>query len=216
MAIEEILDLFSWGGFSVKSQRTGSSALMGMLEEGFCLHPSITLKENTGDGIAPRFQEAGFIRPPEVVLIDQGRYRDALVASRSAAEYGLACNGATNQETPLSLDMTPGTLAADHILSELDEGLYVGNLWYLNYSDRNAARMTGMTRFATFWVENGRIQAPVSPMRFDETLYHLLGDHLLGLTADREFLFDPGSYGGRATRSVHAPGALIDAMYFTL
>jgi predicted Zn-dependent protease len=216
MAVEEILDLLCWGGFSVKSQRTGSSALMGLLEEGLCLHPSATITENTQDGIAPGFQEAGFIRPPEVVLIHQGRYRDALVAPRSAAEYGLACNGASNQEAPLSLDMAPGTLAPGDILAELDEGLYVNNLWYLNYSDRNAARMTGMTRFATFWVENGCIQGPVSPMRFDETLYHLLGDHLLGLTADREFLFDPGSYGGRGTRSVHVPGALIDAMYFTL
>jgi predicted Zn-dependent protease len=216
MAMEEILDLLCWGGFSVKSQRTGNSALMGLLEQGFSLHPSVVIKENTKDGIAPGFQEAGFVRPPEVVLIHQGRYRDALVAPRSAMEFGLPCNGASNQEAPLSLDMAPGTLAPDDILSELDNGLYVNNLWYLNYSDRNGARMTGMTRFATFWVEDGRIQGPINPMRFDETLYHLLGKHLLGLTADREFLFDPGSYGGRATRSVHVPGALIDAMNFVL
>lgn len=216
MAMEEILDLLCWGGFSVKSQRTGSSALMGLLEEGLCLHPSVTIKENTKDGIAPGFQEAGFMRPSEVVLIHQGRYRNALVAPRSATEYGLVCNGASNQEAPLSLDMAPGMLATDDILKELDEGLYVNNLWYLNYSDRNAARMTGMTRFATFWVKNGRIQGPVNPVRFDETLYHLLGDHLLGLTTEQEFLFDPGSYGSRATRSVHVPGALIDALYFTL
>lgn len=216
MAVEEILDLLCWGGFSVKSQRTGSSPLMGLVEEGLCLHPSVSIKENTQGGIAPGFQEAGYKRPSEVVLIHQGCYRDALVAPRSAAEYGLPCNGANNQEAPLSLDMAPGTLASNNILRELGEGLYVNNLWYLNYSDRNAARMTGMTRFAAFWVENGRIQAPVNPMRFDETLYHLLGDHLLGLTADREFLLDPGSYGGRATRSVHVPGALIDALYFTL
>ena len=37
--------------------------------------------------------------------------------------------------------------------------VYVNNVWYLNYSDRSACRMTGMTRFATFWVEHGVIQA---------------------------------------------------------
>ncbi len=101
-------------------------------------------------------------------------------------------------------------------LQALDRGLYIGNLWYLNYSDRNSARITGMTRFATFWVENGGIQAPVNALRFDDSLYRLLGDQLLALTREREFLLDPGSYGARSSRSARLPGALIGAMRFTL
>jgi predicted Zn-dependent protease len=73
-----------------------------------------------------------------------------------------------------------------------------------------------MTRFATFWVENGRIQAPVNVMRFDETLYHLLGDPLLGLSAERELLLDPISYGARSCRSARLPGILVEGMNFTL
>ena len=61
----------------------------------------------------------------------------------------------------------------------------MNNVWYLNYSDRSACRMTGMTRFATFWVEHGVIQAPLNVMRFDESIYRMLGEHLLGLTAER-------------------------------
>ena len=61
-------------------------------------------------------------------------------------------------------------------------GLAIGNLWYLNYSDRPACRMTGMTRFATFWVEHGKIVAPVDVLRFDDTLYRMLGDNLEALT----------------------------------
>ena len=37
--------------------------------------------------------------------------------------------------------------------------------------------LTGMTRFATFWVEDGRIQGPVGTMRFDDSLYDFLGTH---------------------------------------
>lgn len=40
-------------------------------------------------------------------------------------------------------------------------------LWYLNFSDRPGGRITGMTRFASFWVEDGRIVAPLNVMRFD-------------------------------------------------
>ena len=49
-------------------------------------------------------------------------------------------------------------------------GVYIGNLGYLNYSDRTAGRMTGMTRFATFWVEDGQVVAPLNVMRFDDTI----------------------------------------------
>ena len=94
--------------------------------------------------------------------------------------------------------------------------MYVSNLWYINYSDRNACRMTGMTRFATFWVENGELVAPLKVMRFDETIYNLLGSHLVDLTQEREVILDPGTYGGRSTARVRRPGALVDEFLFTL
>ena len=79
---------------------------------------------------------------------------------------------------PTSIDMSGGELAMSDALKALDTGLYISNLWYLNYSDRSNAAMTGMTRFATFWVENGEIKAPLNVMRFDDTLYRILGTEL--------------------------------------
>jgi predicted Zn-dependent protease len=216
MALDEILDLLGWGGFGLRAHRIRTTPLLHMTEEGVCLNESVTVLENTAQGIAPDFQEAGFMRPPQVTLIERGVYRDYLVSPRSAAEYNVSGNGANDAETPLSLEMAPGTLALQDVLKELDNGLYISNLWYLNYSDRNAARLTGMTRFATFWVNNARLEAPISVMRFDDTLYHILGDRLLGLTAEREMLLDCTSYGGRSTRSAHLPGALVEGLSFTL
>jgi predicted Zn-dependent protease len=73
-----------------------------------------------------------------------------------------------------------------------------------------------MTRFATFWVEGGRIVAPVSPMRFDDSIYRMLGENLLELTRERELLLDPSTYGERSTSSSRLPGALLSSMRFTL
>jgi predicted Zn-dependent protease len=216
LALEEILNLLSWDSFSLRAHRTGTTPLLKMVEDGARLHPELTITENTADGVAPDFQAAGFVRPPQLTLIEKGIYRDCLVSPRSAVEYNVPANGAGDGEDPLSLDVAPGILPGSDMLQALDNGLYIGNLWYLNYSDRNAARITGMTRFATFHVANGRIQAPVNVLRFDETLYHLLGDRLLGLTAERELLLDPGSYGARFTRSARLPGALVEEMNFTL
>ncbi|MGH8057601.1 MAG: metallopeptidase TldD-related protein, partial [Candidatus Entotheonellia bacterium] len=80
----------------------------------------------------------------------------------------------------------------------------------------SACRMTGMTRFATFWVEGGVIQAPLSVMRFDESIYRMFGDHLVGLTAERDFILDTGTYHRRSTGNSRLPGALVEEFHFTL
>jgi hypothetical protein len=73
-----------------------------------------------------------------------------------------------------------------------------------------------MTRFATCWVEGGRSVAPLNVMRFDETIYRVLGDNLLGLTVERELIPTASTYGGRSTDSARLPGALVKDFTFTL
>ena len=73
-----------------------------------------------------------------------------------------------------------------------------------------------MTRFATFLVEGGEIQAPLNVMRFDETIYRILGQNLVGLTAEREMILDPATYFARSTDSGRVPGALVEDFTFTL
>jgi hypothetical protein len=53
-------------------------------------------------------------------------------------------------------------------------------------------------------------------MRFDETLYRMLGEKLLALTAERELILDPSTYGARSTASSRMPGAIVDDFTFTL
>ena len=215
-AMEEIAGMLCWGGFSGRALATRQSCLFRMQEGGTALDPSISFSENTADGIAPAFQDEGFARPQSVPLVDKGRLVGSLVSPRTAKEFALAANGANAAESPESLDMAPGNLAADDALAALDTGLYVGNLWYLNFSDRPACRVTGMTRFASFWVDKGRIVAPVNVMRFDDSVYRLLGERLVGLTAESELVVSDQSYRGRSVSSMRLPGAVVSEMAFTL
>jgi len=212
-ALEEITGLLSWGGFSARARATRQSPLLRM-QEGATLSPKITLLENNAGGFAPGFQEDGFVKPPRVALIEEGRLGEALVSPRSAKEYGLVPNAGI--ETPESLAAQGGELDGTDALAALETGLYIRNLWYLNFSDRPAGRITGMTRFATFWVEGGRIAAPVTPMRFDDSVYDMLGVNLVDLTRERELLLDPSTYGERSTSSSRLPGALLQSLRFTL
>lgn len=215
-ALYEIMGMLSWGGFGLKSHRTKQTPLLKMVESDARMAPSITIREHTAGGVAPNFQEQGFLRPDGVTLIEGGEYRDCLVSPRSAKEYGVETNGASAWETPESIELGAGDLPEDEVLKRLGTGVYVSNLWYLNWSDMVSCRTTGMTRFATFWVEDGEIKAPLNVMRFDETAYRVLGKNLVGLTREREMILDAGSYSRRSTSSGHLPGALVNDFTFTL
>ncbi|BCW90460.1 hypothetical protein sos41_36300 [Alphaproteobacteria bacterium SO-S41] len=215
-ALNEILGMLSWGGFGLAAHRTRATIFLRMIEGGAQLNERVTLTEATAAGSAPSFQREGFLKPEAVTLIERGAYRDCLVSPRSAAEYGAATNGASGSEYPASLDMAAGELPMADALKALGTGVYVSNLWYLNFSDRSGGRLTGMTRFATFWVENGEIVAPLNVMRFDDTIYRMLGSQLEALTEERALLLDPGTYDGRNLDSVRLPGALLAGLRFTL
>lgn len=215
-AMGEILGMLNWGGLSEKALRTRQSPLRRMRDEGLRLNSAVTLVENTAEGLAPPFQADGFIKPERLVLFDHGRLAGSLVSPRTAKEYGIDTNGADGSESASSLDMAGGSLPLSRVLEELDTGVFLSNLWYLNFSDRANFRLTGMTRFACFWVEGGEIVAPLNVMRFDDSLFRMLGENLIALTSEREMLIDSESYGQRSTGSMRLPGALVGEFVFVL
>ncbi|MBT7408309.1 MAG: hypothetical protein HN826_01275 [Methylococcales bacterium] len=213
-ALAEILSMMAWGGFGLKSHKTAQTPLLKMTKENRHLSSLVTLSENYTMGLTPPFTRQGFIKPKQVTLIKQGKYQDCLTSPRSAKEYDQIVNA--DSEMPSSLELQKGQLKQDDILQTLETGLYINNLWYCNYSDRNEARITGMTRFACFWVENGEIKAPISVMRFDDSIYSMLGNNLLALTQQQDFILDPDTYSQRSTASIKLPGALIENFTLTL
>ena len=214
-ALEEIISIITWGGFSAQAIASKGSSLQRLYAGDQSLSPLVTVDEQISGSLSQAFSTEGYPRK-DVTLINAGQAEGQLINSRSAAEYGLNTNGASSDESPSALQMAAGNLAQADILKQLGTGLYISNLWYLNYSDLPAARLTGMTRFATFWVENGEIQAPVSTMRFDDSVYQLLGSQLEALTADRELLLSASTYSQRNTASNLLPGALVKRLTLTL
>ncbi|WP_047258169.1 metallopeptidase TldD-related protein [Chromobacterium subtsugae] len=214
-ALGSLLSMLNWGGLSEKEVRSKRSPLLKLAAGEVGLSPLVTLTEDAAAGLAPMFQSDGFIKPDQVGLIVGGAHRNSLIGPRSAGEFGLAPNAGAH-EMAESLRMEAGALPQQQALEALGTGVYLSNLWYLNFSDRAACRITGMTRFACFWVEGGKIVAPLGVMRFDDSLFDLLGGQLEALTAERELLADASSYGGRATQSKLLPGALVSSLHFSL
>ncbi|PWB33060.1 Zn-dependent protease [Pseudomonas sp. SDI] len=214
-ALDEIVGMLNWGGFSAQSIASKDSPLQRLYGGDGELSRLVSMTEQVSGSLSPAFSEEGYPRD-DVRLIEQGRACEQLTNARSAVEFQRLANGAEPHESATALSMAAGELALADVLAALGTGLYISNLWYLNYSDLPAARMTGLTRFATFWVEDGQIRAPVSTMRFDDSVYSLLGSQLEALTQARELILSTSTYGQRQTRSSHLPGALVKRLTLTL
>ncbi|GAB3761060.1 TldD/PmbA family protein [Ramlibacter monticola] len=215
VAVADLLQTLAWGGFGERGVRTGVSPLIQLHRGERQFDPRVALAEATAEGLAPAFQDHGFVKPERVRLVQAGRAAATLVSPRTAREYGGTANSGAG-ESPDALVMAPGTLPAAEALRALGTGVYLSDLHYLNYSDRQSCRVTGMTRFACLWVEDGEPVAPIAVMRFDDSLLRMFGPGLVALTDEAELVPDNATYGGRSLRSVRAPGALVDGFAFTL
>tara|TARA_B100001109_G_scaffold68650_1_gene55934 strand:+ start:5148 stop:6473 length:1326 start_codon:yes stop_codon:yes gene_type:complete len=215
-ALNEIIDMMAWGGFSYKSNKIGTSPLHLLNKKERSLNESISINENIKDGLSPNFNADGFIKPENISMIANGEFIESLTSPRSSIEYSVTHNASSSSEYPSSIDMKEGIIKSNDILSTINNGIYISNLWYLNFSDRNNGRITGLTRFGCFLVENGELTSPINTMRFDDSVYSMLGTNLIGLTSNRDLLIDSGTYEERSTASARLPGALINNFKMTL
>jgi predicted Zn-dependent protease len=215
-AFADFVMMMSWGGVGEGAIRQGDSPLRLMRSDHVKFSPQFTLSEDFRGGEVPRFNDEGELAPALLPVIESGELRNSLVGSRSHKEYGVPSNGAAAWESLRAPSIRAGTMPKVDALAKLGTGIFVSNLHYLNWSDQPGGRVTGMTRYACFWVENGEIVAPIENLRFDDTLFSVLGDPLEALTIERSYLPDVGTYRMRNPGGVWSPGALIAKMEFTL
>ena len=215
-AVADLISMLGWGGFSARAHESGHSPLARLRAGALQLDARVGLSEDLEALALPRFQADGFMRPSRVELVREGRFGHWLASPRSAREFGVASNFASAAESPEALAMAPGALDECEAMRALDTGIAISNLWYLNFSDREACRITGMTRFGTVWVEHGVPVAPLEVMRFDDSIYRVLGEALeaIGSTAAR--IADTDTYERRSFAAAQTPGILLRGLDFTL
>ncbi len=218
-AINEILGTLVTA-FGAGAYKQGRSPFLQLAQGQEKLSPLFSLTENFALGSCPQFNSLGETAPLQIPLVQNGELKNWIVSSRSAQEYGLVANAGEitgwAPESMRSPEVGSGTLPRDQALRTLGTGVWLGNLHYLNWSDVAAARVTGMTRYACFWVENGQIQAPIQDMRFDESIYRILGSQLEALTVEQTLEPDIMTYGRRELGARKFPGALVKEFKFTL
>ena len=214
--VSDLLSMLSWGGISEASIQQGDSSLIKLKNLESKLSPCFTLSEDFSNGMVPRFNGMGEVAPEKLPLIVAGTLKNTLVNSRTEKEYNIPTNYASSDEGLRSPIMSSGGLNENEVLSNIDKGVYLSNLHYLNWSDRIGGRITGMTRYACFWVENGEIVAPIDNMRFDDTIYNIFGDNLEESTNKLHLVPNVGTYDGRSLGGTYCPGIMLSSFSLTL
>jgi len=214
--VADIVGMFSWGGVGEASIQQGDSSLCKMRQNNVKMSPCFTLSEDFTSGIVPRFNSNGELAPEKLDLILAGSLQNTLVSSRTAKEYGVQSNFAGEGESLRSPVLSPGDLNEDEVVQKIDNGIYLSNLHYLNWSDRPGGRITGMTRYACFWVENGEVIAPIENMRFDDSIYNFFGENLEAVTDKAHLHPAVETYDGREMGGVSCPGILLKSFELTL
>jgi predicted Zn-dependent protease len=215
-AVMSLVGMLSWGALSQAAYKRGQSPFQKFADGTEQLSPLFGLEENFTLGGSPRFNTLGEVAPSRLPLIEKGKLKNLLCSSRTAKEFGCESNRASGSETMRSPDMAAGSLEEKDILTRLGTGLYLSNLHYLNWSDRMSARVTGMTRYACFWVEQGEIVGPIKDLRFDESLYRIFGSELEAVTKERHVQPETHTYDARQPGLARAPGILLRDFTFTL
>ena len=214
--VADIVDIFSWGGVGEASIQQGDSSLCKMRQNGIKMSLCFTLSEDFTSGIVPRFNSNGELAPEKLDLILAGSLQNTLVSTRTAREYGVQSNYAGDGESLRSPVLSPGDLNEDEVVQKIDNGIYLSNLHYLNWSDRPGGRITGMTRYACFWIENGEVIAPIENMRFDDSIYNFFGENLEAVTDKAHLHPAVQTYDGRELGGVSCPGILLKSFELTL
>lgn len=215
-ALAELISTASWGGFSHAAYKQGQSGLRLLFDGAQKFSKKLTAVDNYELGLHQPFNSLGEVVPTKLELIKQGQGQNLIVSAKSANEYKVESTGGDESESPKSLEILPGLLKREDLFKELGTGLYLSNLHYVNWSDPKTARMTGMTRYACFWIENGDIVAPLQDMRFDVSLYDIFGTGLVDLTDFQETLVNNLTYESRGLGGKKLPGALINGFKLTL
>ncbi len=216
MAVAELMGIFGWGALSRNSYEQGFAPFKKLNEKELMLSKKFSLIEDNTLGLDTHFNSIGELVPSQLPLILNGELKNFLTSTATAKEYKLQSNQADSTEGLRSFEVSAGTLDQKDLLKTLSKGLYLSNLHYINWSDVQAARITGMTRFACFWIEGGEIVGPIQDLRFDDTIYNLFGAKLDSFTSHQEIFTNTSTYSKRSLGGMKVPGALINNFNFTL
>jgi len=109
-------------------------------------------------------------------IVDSGRLTTYLHNSTTAAKMNVktTANAGLVIPKPFSVRIDAGTKSIEDLISEVDDGLFITNNWYLRYQNMRAGDFSTILRDGLFRVKGGEISGPVRGLRMTDNLLRIL------------------------------------------
>jgi len=106
------------------------------------------------------------------IIVEKGILKTYLHNSTTAKKFGAetTANAGLIMPTPWNLVVEPGEKSFEEMLSEIDEGIYVTNNWYLRYQNYRKGDFSTIPRDGMFQIKNGQITKPIRDLRISDNM----------------------------------------------
>ncbi len=175
--LAEVMTWLSFIAFGSNAYIEGTSFLAGKLGErsmgeNVTIYDSI--HEPEAEGIPFDFEGTP---KRKLILIERGVNRGVAFDRVSAKQAGAEPTGHAGPPgspwgaIPWNICMAPGDSSVEEMIAGCERGLLITRFHYLNgFLNPKEALMTGMTRYGTFLIEDGKIKHAVKNLRWTESM----------------------------------------------
>lgn len=149
--------------------------------ENFTLIDDATLE----GGLLSRPFDAEGVPTRRNVIVDQGVLNCYLHNTSTAKKYGTTttANAGLLGPRPWNVILPPGDIGKKEMLSELDNGIYVTNVWYTRFQNYTAGDFSTVPRDGAFLVENGEITGSLTGIRISDNMIRIF-ENINGLSKE--------------------------------
>lgn len=168
-------------GRSFLAEKIGSEVASGALT----LIDDPTLAGSYG---AQAFDDEG-VPTRKNVIIEKGVLKGYLHNSATAKKFGVETTGNAGviSPHPWNLIVEAGEKSFDDLLSEIDEGIYVTNDWYLRYQNYVSGDFSTIPRDGMFLIKDGTISASIRELRISDNILRVI-KNIDELSRDRTWI----------------------------
>ena len=194
------LAIYGFNGRAVEEGRSFARVGEAQFDERISLTDDVFHPMATGVG----FDAEG--TPKRRVELVRDGVTSSLVHDRRTAKAlgtestGNAIPGAgTIGALPANLVLDPGQASPDELIGSVARGLLVTDFWYTRILDPRTLVVTGLTRNGVWLIEDGKVQRPVTNLRFTQSYVEALAPGaVLGMGSDQTLVagatFGVGAY----------------------
>ena len=196
-AVGELVTWLGYTAFGAKSVQERTSFLAGRMGEQVFAKDLTVYDDGTDEaGLRIPFDFEGTPKQ-RTLLIDRGRAAGIVYDTAYGARFGHPSTGhgmppdEVDGPLPLHLGIAPGRTSLQEMIRTCKRGLLIPRFHYVNgLLNPREALMTGLTREGTFLIEHGKLAAPVTTLRFTQSLLEAFG-RVLGISKERRLTADP-------------------------